>query len=48
MRDFGNSSNENWENRALPGPIDVPQEEALVQRGRDRLAAFATARWSMV
>ena len=34
------NANDNWKNRALPGPIDIPQLEALVQRGRDRLAAF--------
>jgi glutathione S-transferase len=34
------NANDNWKNRALPGPIDIPQLEPLVQRGRDRLAAF--------
>jgi glutathione S-transferase len=34
------NGHENWKNRALPGPLDIPQLEALVQRGRDRLAGF--------
>jgi glutathione S-transferase len=40
VADVLRNSKDNWKNRALPGPIDVPQEEALVQRGRDRLASF--------
>ena len=38
--DMLRNGNPNWENRALPGPIDVPQLEALIPRGRDRLTAF--------
>ena len=34
------NSKDNWKDRALPGPINVAQLPELVQRGRDRLAAF--------
>lgn len=38
--DILRNSKENWKDRALPGPINIPQLPELVQRGRDRLAAF--------
>ena len=34
------NGHEMWKDRALPGPIKVPQLPGLVERGRSRLAAF--------
>jgi glutathione S-transferase len=40
IADVLRNGKESWKNRALPGPIDVPQLPELVERGRLRLAAF--------
>ena len=40
IADVLRNGKDTWKDRALPGPIDVPQLPELVERGRDRLAAF--------
>jgi glutathione S-transferase len=40
IADILRNEKENWKDRAIPGPINVPQLPALVERGRLRLQAF--------
>jgi len=40
IADILRNGKESWKNRAIPGPIDVLQLPELVERGRQRLAAF--------
>jgi glutathione S-transferase len=40
IADVLRNGKESWKDRALPGPINVPQLPELVERGRLRLAAF--------